>query len=158
MLPFQHIWTEALVCEASDGVGKGVLGGFEIDKVGLGCCMADWVVRGDFVRVLESGQPPEFGLYLFVVGTWAETEVLVEIPTLPHYVVRFIESVEKVNDNDCHVYAPSVFHISGSSGLRLWIASADGDAIIYGLEPACNELQVSTLVCMTLKHFICRHV
>ena len=59
MLPFQHIGTEALVGEAFDRVGKGVLGDFEIDEIRLGGCMSDWVVRGDFVRVLESGQPPE---------------------------------------------------------------------------------------------------
>ena len=54
MLPFQHVGTEALVGKASDGVGKGVLGDFEIDKVGLGCCVSDQVVRWNFVRVLES--------------------------------------------------------------------------------------------------------
>ena len=146
MLPFQHVGAEALVGEASDGVGKGVLGDFEVDKVGLGCCMSDQVVRGNFVRVLESGQPPEFRLYLFFVRAWGETEVLVKVPTLPHYVVGFIESVQKVNDNDCHVYAPSVFYISGGSWLGFWITGADGDTIEYGLEPACNELQVSRLV------------
>ena len=55
VLPFQHVGAEAFVGEASDGVGKGVLGDFEVDKVGLGRCVADQVVRGDFVRVLESG-------------------------------------------------------------------------------------------------------
>ena len=41
VLPLQHVGTEALVGEAFDGVGKGVLGGFEIDKIGLGRRMSD---------------------------------------------------------------------------------------------------------------------
>ena len=59
MLPFEHVGTEALVGEASDRVGKGVLGDFEVDEVCLGCCASGQVVRRNFVRVLESGQPPE---------------------------------------------------------------------------------------------------
>ena len=39
-----------------------------------------------------------------------------------------------------------MFHISGGSRLGLWITGADGDTIEYGLEPACDELQVSRLV------------
>lgn len=50
------------------------------------------------------------------------------------------------------MYAPSVFDISGGSWLRLRITGADRDAIVNGLEPACNELQFSALVGATLRH------
>lgn len=83
MLVLQHIGTEAFVGEALDGVGKGVLGGFEIDEIGFGRCMSDWVVRGDFVRMLESSQSPEPRLYLFFFHAWGKTEILIEISRLP---------------------------------------------------------------------------
>ena len=51
-----------------------------------------------------------------------------------------------------------MFHISGGSGLGFWITGADGDTIEYGLDPACNELQVSGLVAIALRYCECRHV
>lgn len=48
------------------------------------------------------------------------------------------------------MYAPSVFGISGSSWLGLRVTGADGDAIVNGLKPACNELQIYMSVGTTL--------
>ena len=93
MLPPQHVGAEAFVGETFDGVRKGVLGGFEIDEIGLGCRVADWVVHRHLVRMLESGQSSEFRFYLFLFRAWGQTEVLVKVSTHPHDVVCFVESV-----------------------------------------------------------------
>ena len=53
------------------------------------------------------------------------------------------------------MYAPSVFDISGGSWLGPRITGADRDAIVNGLEPACNELQFSALV--GAETYICKH-
>lgn len=49
------------------------------------------------------------------------------------------------------MYAPSVFGISGSSWLGLRVTGADGDAIVNGLKPACNELQIYMSIGATLR-------
>lgn len=35
MLPFEHIGPEAVICESFHGIEKGILGEFEVDKVGF---------------------------------------------------------------------------------------------------------------------------
>ena len=54
------------------------------------------------------------------------------------------------------MYAPSVFRISWGPWLGLRVTGSDGDAIVDGLEPACNELHISVLVGTTLETFTCR--
>lgn len=49
------------------------------------------------------------------------------------------------------MYAPSVFGISGSSWLGFRVAGADGDAIVNGLKPTCNELQIYMSVSTPLR-------
>ena len=64
------------------------------------------------------------------------TEGLIEISFLPYPVVCFIYCVEKVCDNDCHLYPSSVFLVSGRAWLGLRIAGTNRDAIVDGLDPS----------------------
>ena len=54
MLPREHVWAEAVVCEAFGGVKKCVLGGFEVHEVGF-CCGSITTCRGDFIGVVDCG-------------------------------------------------------------------------------------------------------
>lgn len=53
MLPFEHVWPEAVIGVSFDGVKKGVLGEFEVDEVGF---RERPVLRGaDFVWMMGCG-------------------------------------------------------------------------------------------------------
>lgn len=43
MLPFQYLWSEPLVSEAFRGIGKGILGRFQLHKVDLRNCVFFWI-------------------------------------------------------------------------------------------------------------------
>lgn len=139
MRPAEDRRAEALVGEAARRVGEGVGGGLEVDEVGV-----DGGGRrrrgGGLVRVVQGGEAAEAGLDVALRGGEGDAQVVVEGRGLAEVVVGFVQGVEEVEGYDEDVDAPAVFGEAGGAGLGLGVAGADGDAVVEGLGPACDEL------------------
>ena len=89
----------------------------------------------------SSLQAAETGLYGSVIYIVRDVEGLVEIPLLADFVVCFEDGVEEVKKDNSNVDAPSVFLVAWRARLGLRITSADGNAIVDGLDPSCYQLE-----------------
>ena len=80
-------------------------------------------------------QPSKTGLYLFVVRIVRDVEDLVEVAILPQPVVGLVNCIEKVGYyHDC-LNTSTVRLVAWRARLGLWVASTNGNSVVYGLDP-----------------------
>jgi hypothetical protein len=90
--------------------------------------------------VVQGGEAAEAGLDVALRGGEGDAQVVVEGRGLAEVVVGFVEGVGEVERDDEDVDAAAVLGEAGGAGLGFGVAGADGDAVVEGLGPACDEL------------------
>jgi hypothetical protein len=93
-----------------------------------------------FVWVVESRQPSESGFYVTLGGSKREREVGVECAGGAQVMVGFVDGIEKVEGYDGNVDEAAMFGIPGTAWSGLGGAGANGQGVVYCLDPACHEL------------------
>lgn len=100
-----------------------------------------YTLRGrGLVRVMQRSETAKAGFDIAVGGGEGHAEVGVEGAGALELVVGFVDGVGEVEGYDGDVDAAAVFGEAGGAGLRARVAGADGQAVVEGLRPACDEL------------------